>query len=424
MVDISLPQLPDSADTIIVGAGLAGLSAAVRLAAAGQSVVILEASDGVGGRVRTDIVDGFRLDRGFQVLLTSYPEVQRLLDLDALDLRAFTPGAVIWIGRQGYRIGDPFRDRSALIETARSPALSTADKLRVVQLRHKLRRGNAHRLLLGPEQTTAERLASLGFTPQAVTRLLGPLFAGLQLDPELKTSSRMFDIMFRSLSEGSAALPNLGMGQIPAQIAASLPESALRLQARAITVDAGRVELEDGSIRGENVVVATDGPTASTLLSMPDPGSLSVGCLWFEAEIPPLTSRSIVLDGMNRGPVRNLAVMTNVAPGYAPGGSHLIAAACPGDISSGLVSAATAQLRAWFGSQADDWKLLRTDRITHGLPTQSPPLRPRQNVRVRDGLWVCGDHRDTGSIQGAMFSGRRAAEAILGLPAATTGVRS
>ena len=310
-------QLPDSVDTVIVGAGVAGLSCAGRLAEAGQQVIVLEASDGVGGRVRTDVVDGYRLDRGFQVLLTAYPEVQRTLDLDALDMHMFNPGAAVWIDGAGYEVGDPFRDRSALLETVRSPVLPFPDKLRILRLRWKVRRGEARRLFGKPEQTTSERLNSLGFSNRARTRLLGPLFSGIQLDRELETSSRMFDIIFRCLSEGDTGVPRLGIGAVSDQLASPLAEGSVLLETAATAVAPGKVTSSDGTISADNVVVATDGPAASKLLGIENPGSNPVSCVWFSADIPPTTTRSIVLDGKNIGPVVNLAVMTNVAPSYA-----------------------------------------------------------------------------------------------------------
>ena len=413
-----LLQLPDSVDTAIVGAGVAGLSCARRLVQAGQTVALIEASDGVGGRVRTDVVDGYRLDRGFQVVLTAYPEVQRAIDLKALDMHMFNPGAVAWIDGQGYELGDPFRDRAKLLETIRSPVLPFPDKLRVLRLRTKVRRGEARRLFGKPEQTTAERLESLGFSETAVTRLFGPLFSGIQLDRDLTTSSRMFDIIFRCLSEGDTGVPRLGVGALTDQLGDALPDGTLLLDTAATAVTATTVQTADGSVSADNVVVATDGPSASALLDITDPGSNPVSCIWFSADIPPTTTRSIVLDGSNTGPVINLAVMTNVAPSYAPPGRHLIAAACPGTMSLELEDQARSQLKGWFGAVVDDWTTLRIDRIEHGQPKQAPPLRPRQRTKLDDGRWVCGDHRDTGSLQGAMFSGRRTAEAILGLPPA------
>jgi len=411
-------QLPDRVDTAIVGAGVAGLSCARRLTQAGQTVAIIEASDGVGGRVRTDVIDGYRLDRGFQVLLTAYPEVRRSIDLASLDMHMFAPGALVWTNGEGYEVGDPFRDPSTLMETVRSPLLPFADKLRVLRLRSKVRRGEARRLFGKPEQTTADRLVSLGFSPKTVNRFFGPLFSGIQLDPDLQTSSRMFDIIFRCLSEGDTGVPAQGIGAVSSQLAAAVPESSVVLDTNVTAVSANQVQTYAGSVTADAVVVATDGPSASKLLGLPHPGSNPVSCVWFGADIPPTNSRAIILDGANTGPARNLAVMSNVAPSYAPAGRHLIAAACPGVLSGNLDAEVRNQLQGWFGDIVDDWSTVRVDQIEHGQPKQEPPLQPRQPIKLPDGRWVCGDHRDTGSLQGAMFSGRRTAEAILGLPPA------
>ena len=228
----------------------------------------------------------------------------------------------------------------------------------------------------------------------------------------------MFDIIFRCLSEGDTGVPALGIGAVAEQLARPL-DASIHLGMRATAVSASQVTTDQGTVTGDNVVVATDGPTAAKLLGLPNPGSQPVSCVWFSADIPPVTSRSIVLDGTNAGPALNLAVMTNVAPSYAPAGRHLIAAACPGALSANLEAEVRNQLTHWFGNVVDDWMTLRVDRIEHGQPVQTPPLKPRQAVKLADGRWVCGDHRDTGSLQGAMFSGRRTAEAILGLPPAT-----
>ena len=412
----STPQLPDRVDTVIVGAGLAGLSAARHLQNAGQSVAVLEASDGVGGRVRTDDVDGFKLDRGFQVLLTGYPEVRRMLDLGALDMHHFDPGAVVQRDGHAHAIGDPFQQPLTAFESLRSQAIPLADKLRLLRFRLKVRRGPARRLLRSPEQTTLERLHALGFSTRAIESFFNPLFAGIQLDPTLETSSRMFEIIFRTLSDGRTGVPNRGMGAIAHQVHASLADATVTTGVHVHAVRPGHVTTADGVVHADNVVVATDGPAAARLLDINEPGSNRVSCLWYASDIPVVAHRSIVLDADNSGPVRNLAPLSNVAPGYAPSGRHLIALACPGDTSTGLVQAANVQMRGWFGPSVADWELLRVDRIDHAQPTQSPPLQARQRLQLDDGLWVCGDHRDTASIQGAMFSGRRVADAITGRP--------
>lgn len=410
-------------DVVVVGAGLAGLTAARQIHRAGVTVRVLEASDGIGGRVRTDHVDGFLLDRGFQVMLTAYPEAHRQLDMAALDLRAFEAGALVWRGGSGHIVADPLRSPTRLFSTAFAPIGSVADKARIALLRRRLRQVHPATLLSGPDISTVQMLRDLHFSERAIDRFLRPLFAGIQLDPELGTSRRMFDVIFRTLSDGESAVPAAGMGAIPAQIAAGLPDGTIDLESPVASIgrsgDGHRtVATTDGrTLTCRSVVVATEGPAASALLGLPEVASRSVGCVYFAADVAPTPHRLVVLDGDRSGPVMNVAVMSNVAPTYAPAGQHLIAAALPGivdtDVEGGLEEAARRQLRGWWGAQVDAWRHLRTYSIPHGQPDQSPPLHPKKSVALGDDLFVCGDHRDTGSIQGALFSGRRCADAVL-----------
>lgn len=403
-------------DVIVVGAGLAGLACARTLTAAGLDVTVLESSDGVGGRVRTDHVDGYLLDRGFQILLTGYPEVGRWVDLDDLDLRRFTPGARVWFDGSFHTVGDPLRRPADLPGTLLSPIGSFADKLRILRAVVSVRRGSVPDLLRRPETTTAERLRSLGFSDRIVERFFRPLFAGIQLDPDLEVSSRRFDVILRMLAVGDTAVPAAGMAALPDAIAAPLPAGCVRLEAPVETLAGTTVTAAGEQLRARAVVIATDGPTASRLVgSVADPGSRPVAALWFGADRAPLRGPTLVLDGEAGGPVRNLAVMSEVAPTYAPPGRASIVAAVPGPDALGgeLERTVRAQLAGWFGPEVESWDLLRTDVIPHGQPDQRPPLHPRQAVRLGEGRYVCGDHRDTASIQGALFSGRRAATAVI-----------
>jgi phytoene dehydrogenase-like protein len=245
-----------------------------------------------------------------------------------------------------------------------------------------------------------------------------PLFGGIQLDPSLVSSARMFDVIFRMLSQGDSAVPAAGMGAIPAQLAAGLAPGTVRLghEVTAITTTTtGRgVRLGSGDVvDARAVIVATEGPAAAALLGLPAVGSKHVACVYFAAPRAPTSRKYVVLDGTSSGPVLNVAVMSNVAPTYAPAGRHLVAAAIPipeDDVD--LEAAARRQLRGWWGEEVDAWQHLRTYRIAHGQPDQSPPFHPRRRISLGDGLYVCGDHRDTASIQGALFSGRRCAEAV------------
>lgn len=408
---------------VIVGAGLAGLCCAIELERRGLPWLLVEAGDAVGGRVRTDTVEGFTLDRGFQVLLTAYPEARRLLDYDALDLRAFEPGALIRRDGAFHRVSDPLRRPRQAPATLRAPVGSLADKVRVGLLGARLRGADPQRLFDGEDVATARYLADLGLSDDVVDHLLRPLFAGIQLDWSLATSSRAFTFVFAMLARGANAVPAAGIAAIPGQLAARLDPARIRLRTRVTAVDDDAVTLAGvGELPAAAVVIATDGPTAATLdTAVADPGSKTVGCVWFAADRPPVDEPVLLLDADRSGPVNNLSVMSRVAPTYAPPGAELVAASvvpAPGARVDApddeLVPAVREQLRGWFGGGVDGWRHLRTDRIAHAQPRQpagrlTPPARP---VRLGPGRYVCGDHRDDASINGAMVSGRRAAEAV------------
>lgn len=321
-----------SQEVIIVGAGLSGLCCALRLRKAGLRPLLLEASDGVGGRIRSDVVEGFRLDRGFQVFLTSYPEARNLLDYDALRLRPFLPGALIRQGGRFHELTDPWRRPLAALRSLLSPVVSLADKLRVARLRSRSLRGTIEERFRDAENTTLQALRDDGFSAAMIDRFFRPFLGGIFLDPELDTSSRMFSFVFRMFSLGDACLPAEGMEAIPRQLASGLPPDSVRLGAKVVGVRPGSVRLETGEeISGRAVVVATEGAGAARLLGddIPSAGQ-GVTCLYFAARRAPVEQPILVLNGEGRGPVNNLCVPTTVAPSYGPAGEHLVSVTAPG----------------------------------------------------------------------------------------------
>lgn len=409
-----MSQLPSRVDVVVVGAGLAGLAAARHLHAKSFSVAVLEAQDDVGGRVRTDIVDGFRLDRGFQILLTAYPELRRQVDLAALDVQTFDPGALVMLRGKSYVVSDPFRAPRTLWGTARAPIGSVVDKAKIALLRARTLRGDPRELLRGQDLPTIVALRRAGFSQSMIDSFFRPLFGGIQLDPSLGTSRRMFDIIFRSLGEGDAGVPRLGMGSLPRQMAERLP-GLVHCNTRVSSLDGRTVVTADGRrVEARAVIVAADLPSARELVTMRERASRRAGAVYFSAEKAPTASRAVILDGSGKGPVLNAAIMSNVARSYAPAGKHLVVAAMPDVVDGDLESMARDQMRSWWGPQVDAWRHLRTYRIAHAGVDQRPPFSPKRDIALGNGVFVCGDHRDTGSLQGALFSGRRCGEMVAG----------
>ena len=411
--------MPSSPDVLIIGAGLAGLCCARKLQEAGVSFQIVEASDGIGGRVRTDEVDGFQLDRGFQVLLTAYPEAQRVLDYSQLELKSFAAGAFSWFAGRLNKLVDPWRVPRMWREVFRSDFGTLGDKLRIARLRSRLKRTSLEQIFRRPERSTKDALQAEGFSQDIIHRFFRPFFGGILLDGELKTSSRMFEFIFKMLAEGDTSVPARGMGEIPAQLGAKLPPDAMRLNARVESLHENEITLAGGeALRARTIVVAADGPAAAHLVGEAEPASRSVTCFYYSAEEPPVPYPLLVLNGDGAGPVNNFTVMTQVAPSYAPPGKHLVSVSVLGTqqlTDAQLGGFIIAQMKNWFGPVARSWRFLRSYRIPHAQPQQfpgalEPPERP---VRVRPGVYLCGDHRDTASINGAMVSGRRAAEAVV-----------
>jgi phytoene dehydrogenase-like protein len=272
-------------------------------------------------------------------------------------------------------------------------------------------------LLRRTDRSTIEALRARGFTDRMINRFWRPLFGGIQLDPDLEVSSRRFELILAMLIEGDAAVPALGMGEIPAQLAADLPSGTIHLGTTVSAITDSGVELTDTRlVDARAVVVATEGPAAARLLGLADPGSRPVATVYLAADTAPVPDRTVILDGEGRGPATNVAVMSNVAPSYAPPGLALIVVeipAPPPGADSELVSAVRRQLREWWGPTVDGWQHLSTIRIAHGHPDQRAGASLKRRVRLGDGKYVCGDHRDTASIQGALYSGRRAANAVL-----------
>lgn len=391
---------------VVVGAGMAGLNCAMELARAGLEPVVLEAGDAPGGRVRTDEVDGFLLDRGFQVLLTAYPEARAAFDYRALDLRRFVAGALCRRDGRFASFADPLRDPRDAAAALVAPGVGPADLARMLRMRRAVGRGRLPELFRRPETTTAARLAELGFSRSAQEAFWRPFLRGVFLDEELATSSRLFEFVMRMFSQGDAAVPSRGMGALAAQLAGRLPAGALRLGTRVAAVDARGATLAGGDrIEGDAVVVATTG-----LLPELDPrGWRAVTTYSFDAPEPPVRRPVLVLAGGEPGPVNNLHVASEVAPEVAPAGRALVSATVLGLAPAGTEEAVRRQLRGWFGPAVDGWRLVQELRIERALPVVGPRLA---SPRLPGGLFAAGDHLMGPTLNAALATGRRAAAAV------------
>ena len=422
---------PPQLDAVIIGAGLAGLACARDLTAAGLRVQVLEAADAPGGRIRTDVVEGFRLDRGFQVLLTEYPETRRVLDYESLNLGNLLPGAMVRQAGRFHRFADPFRELRKGIEFAFDSIVPLTDKIKVAQLRSQCLKTTEAQLFAMPEQTTREALRQAGFSSAIIERFFEPFFGGIFLERNLTTSARWFRWLFRIFATGFAAVPELGMEEIPKQMAALLPAGVLKCDAKVQSVqrtpsgwlvEAG----EAGTFSAAQLVLAAREPDAKALLAKlrrPGPAPSRIWnrttTFYYAASKSPVDEPVIVLngDGPTAGPVNHLAVMSLVSPAYAPAGAHLICANVVGaapesdEAMENLESDVRIQMRRWFGSQVNGWGVLAGYPIAHALPQQSS-FQGSQPAPVDSGIVLCGDHVGSASIHGALVSGAKAAAAI------------
>jgi phytoene dehydrogenase-like protein len=404
----------------IIGAGISGLTAAIYLHKKGFEIQILEASDRAGGRIKTDIVDGFRLDKGFQVLLTEYPETKALLDYEKLNLKRFLPGATVLYDGGEFEIADPFRRPSALLATIFAPVGSLKDKINTFLLKNKLVKISTTDVFKQPETDTVSQLKKYGFSPKMIARFYKPFFSGIFLENELKTSSNMFDFVMKMFSEGDAAIPELGMEEIPKQLVAMLPENSIIYDAKVSAIENNKITCENGQIfETDKIIIATEAiGFASNYISETKQNFHQVTNVYFEASLAPTKKAVVVLNAATKRKfVNNLVVMTNVSNKYAPENKVLIAVSVNGipDIDDEtLAKNMKTELKTWYGNQVEDWKMLKTYRVNYALPNQEKVTNDLSDseIKINENLFICGDHLMNGSINAAMKSGRLVAELI------------
>jgi len=423
---------PEQKKIVVVGGGIAGLCCTRMLQREGCNAHLYEATNDVGGRVRTDIVDGFRLDRGFQVVLTAYPALRKELDLEQLDLQPFEPGVLVaWNGRL-YPFDDPFRRRKRLIGSMFSGVITTGDKLKLLKLRKMLLGLDMTDIFLLPDRSTSDYLNAFGFSAQFIDTIARPLFGGIFLQRGLETNAKMFGFIFKMLMEGEAAVPAGGMSAIPRQVSKDLVENTLHLKCPVIglTRAGGRVTgitLADGTeVAAGIVVVATPADIASHITGIPLPtDKRSSTCLYFEIPKPFTASKSVMVfadpnkyAGGN-SLVNNATIISNIAPSYAPEGKHLLSVSVIGEprlTDEQMASRARREIGSHFkDANAEEWRLLRVYRIPWAQFAQPAGIfdrLPTTNTGI-PGLMLSGEIICNSSIQGALESGQKAATAVL-----------
>jgi len=406
-------------DVAVIGAGVAGLTCARALEDSGLSVRVLERSARVGGRVGTDVIDGFRCDRGFQWLNAGDPELRESVDVAALNPRPIERGMVL-AHPEGYRILQG--SQTALIAAIRSGIGQPQDIARLMRWTDPLRKSR-ERLLSGADMTLEESLDRDGISGRIREEVLRPFFRLVFADEDLRTSYQFAMLSMQALLLGVPALPALGMQALPNQLALGLDQAVEHgVDVMGVVRSAGegvRILTDNGETQARAVVVATDPMNAASLLGLGKPVMRGLATWWFSTQVPPTTMKMPFVNpvGPSSGPISHAVVVSNIAPRYAPPGSHLVAACSVAAPASDVGTETEAEVRAHlaqvFRTDASSWGLVTRHVKSAAWPASRPPLIMGRDVDLGDGLFVAGDHRDTAGIAGAMRSGRRAAMAVL-----------
>lgn len=427
---------------IIVGAGMAGLTCAVYLKQAGIDALLLDAADEVGGRVRTDRVNGFQLDRGFQILLTAYPEARRLLNYTELNLQCFRSGALIRdqvpnAAARWMTLLNPFQEPFSVFTTLASPIGTLGDKIRIFELMRRTQELPIDELFRQTPVTTLALLNEIGFSDRMIERFFRPFFGGVFLEDALITSSNFFEFCFRMFFSGDAAVPARGIGAIPAQLAARLSPAQIRLKTTVRHIDGQTVVLDSGeTLTGQAVVLAVDAAQADRLRGIAKPGRAGLNerlfnhttCTYFAAphpiDPPIIPAKKLLLLNTHRSSaIHNIALMSDVASAYAPAGQTLVSVSTHGLETvneAALTERIRLELMDWFGADARHWTHLRTYHLPQALPAYPPVLGESAAdqatvhgpLRLAESVYQCGDQTTYPSLNAAMQTGREVAELI------------
>ena len=398
----------------IVGAGIAGLTCAHYLKMSSMNVCLYEASGNIGGRMQTEDFEGYKLDHGFHVLLTAYPEVKRIINYKELGLESFYTGSLVRYKDCFHLMSDPFRNPLDGVLSLANPIGTVLDKVNIGLLRMGLRSMSSY----ADSTTTADALDSFGFSASIKERFLAPFLRAIYLEPELSTSIRKFDEVFKNFANGEIAVPSMGISSIPKQLGSSLSGDELKLNTPVRNINRNIIELESGQkIESNNTVIAVEESNANNILGVTETNSsykTEVACLYFGVKKTNVPEAILILNGTGSGPVNNLSLMPRGTE-YAPEDFKLVVVSVVSHQfldKNNLQQLVVDQLEQWYGIEVRNWRYLKTHRIKRPVPCPAGmPLKITS--KFREGLYRCGDYMGVASLNTAIKSGRKAAEAIL-----------
>ena len=403
-------------EVAIIGAGLAGLACAIELQKNNINFQIFEASDGVGGRVRSDVIDGFILDRGFQLYNPSYPEGKRLLNYDALDLKPFIPGVAIRDNKRLRIVVDPFRAKGFRLNLLKDIPGNPLSYLGLLRYFLSYLVTSDAQIATTKDISASDSLIKSGVRGNLLEKLLRPFLKGVFLESDLKTSRKFLDVVLKTFLRGTPSVPAQGMQVISDQLASKLPVEKISLNTKIIKIEGNKLQTENEEIIAKKIVVATDPTTAISWLNLEEKIMHTVTTWYFKADqrVAELVKGKPILfvDASNNGPLANAVVLTNAASSYAPSGQVLVSASAISPHQNADLESVKKHLSVFFGLDTNSWQLIKQYQIKEALASMYPPFSLINSNQISEDLFVAGDHRATSSIQGALLSGTNAATLV------------
>ena len=402
----------------IIGGGISGLIAARVLEEHGLSGTIIEATDRLGGRVKTDVVDGYNLDHGFQVLLTAYPAAKKYLDFDALALQEFLPGSAIFKNGKQKIIGDPLRNLSLLIPTLFSEIGTVNDKLKILALNRRLKKKSIQNIFAEKEQTTLAYLENIGFSETIITDFFIPFFSGIFLENKLDTSSRMFEFVYKMFGEGNAALPKDGIQAIPKQLFEKLKNTTCVFNTKVKSVENGNIKLESGeTLKSNFTIIATQ---ASGLVSnLKNQATLWKSCdtLYFEVTKREIRKPLIGLIAAPNALINNIFYHTSLQTSATATKELLSVTVIDRQNLTNKQLVAEVQKELKELCNIDSCTFIKQYNIPMALPNLQDiqyEMLPSE-TRLTETIFLAGDTQLNGSLNAAMIAGERAALEVINL---------